>query len=142
MATTPALLGNVSNIKVNGAAIQTDGNQIKLDISQDSHEASVFTDYWKEYIAGLASATFDFNGYYDAANGRTDTTFFAASMLGAPQTAATFEIDPLGGGAGSGNPKFTGACWITKYSIDSKVNAPIVFSSTFRVTGAVVRATL
>lgn len=142
MAITPALLGNVAVIKLNGTNLNTDGNQIKIDFSQDAHEASVFTDTWKEYIAGLASATLDFNGYYSPGAGKTDVTLMATTMLGAPSTLATFEVDPIAGGGGSGNPKFTGSMILTKYSVDMKVNAAIVFASTFRATGQVVRATL
>lgn len=139
--TTPALVGNVGSFTLSGANLSGDGNQIKFAMTQDLHEASVFGDTWKEYVAGLASATLDFNGYYDAAAGKTDQTVFP-SMVGVQIAAAAFVVNPIGGAAASGKPTFTGNCYLNKYDVDVKVNAAITFALSFRVNGTLVRGVL
>jgi hypothetical protein len=139
---TPALLGNAGVFKLASTDLSGDGNNIKINIAQGAPAATVFGDSWEEFIPGLASATVDYDGYYDYAASKIDATLTGASMLGAPSSPTAFTVNPVGGAPASGKPTFTGSLILTKYDIDVKPTVAITFQASFKVTGALVRGTL
>lgn len=138
MAANVPVLGNLAKFKFGANYIDSDGNQIKMSVSQDTHDVSEFGATWKAFIAGLASAEIAFTGYYDIAANQVDATIFTTSTLGAPTTSSAFEVGPVSNVAGQN--KYTGNCWVSKYDTDSKPNAAVVVTASFRVTGAITRA--
>lgn len=143
MAAATPVIGTNAHFVFNGVDLSGDGNQIKLTVSQDTHDVSEFGNAgWKLFIAGLASAEITFGAYYDDAAGQIAATIWAAGNLGAPTASRTFEVDPVNNTAGGTFYKYTGNCWASKFDLDSKVNAAVTANMTLRVTGAVVRAVI
>ncbi|HEX9115285.1 MAG TPA: hypothetical protein VGA61_04400 [Anaerolineae bacterium] len=137
---SPAFLGNVATFTLSGNDLSGDGNNIKLGVTKAAISVPTFnTAGWEDQISGLAKGTLDLNGYYDDAASKSDATIW--NMLGGAgmAVAQAFVFNPRGNGVGK--PTFTGNCFCTRYDVDTKPTAAVVFTSSFVVAASVTRAT-
>lgn len=136
--TSPAVLAEDVLFLLAGNDISGDGNELGIDVSQDSHDVTTFgAEGWKDKLIGFASAALSFKAYYNKATGKGAET--AWSMVGASgPTAFVAQLE----GNTPGNPQYTGNINLTKYSPRARVNAPLSLDLAFDSTGAVIRGTV
>ena len=91
---------------------------------------------WTEAIGGLKSGTLTLSIQDDVAAASIDSVLWP--LLG---TVATFEVRGTSSAVGTSNPKWTGSVLITSHTIGGGVGELAMKSLTFKVTGAVTRAT-
>lgn len=99
----------------------------------DTPETTAFGSTTRSYVVGFINATFSVSGMYDPTvdallNGILG---FAASR--------DFEYGPIG--STTGNPRYTGDCYLTNYTDTGSVTDMVGMSADFQVTGAVTRGT-
>lgn len=134
-----ATLGARAKFTLAGNNLETDGNNIKLNMSQNQIDVTVFNDVgWKNNIVGMSEFTIDFAGYLDEAANQEDEEIFA--MFGAPVNPTAFTYHPINNT--TGHVVYSGDCFASKYDITSVPAGPVVFSATFAGTGELVRATV
>ena len=91
---------------------------------------------WTEQIGGLKSGSLTINFQDDVAASAIDSILWP--LLG---TVTTFEVRATSSAVGTSNPKWTGSVVITSHTIGGGVGELAMKSLTFKVTGAVTRAT-
>lgn len=97
-------------------------------------ETTTFGDDSRTYVVGLKDTTISLTGKFDA----TPDAQLAGALGNA--TALNFQYDPIG--STSGNPRYTGAAFITSYEISTSVDDTVTFSCDLQVTGDVTRASI
>lgn len=91
----------------------------------------------KTFLQGHTDASITIRGRYDSTvTTGPDVVLF--SLVGDTGTC-TFELGPEGGT--TGKIKYTGECFLTKYTISSPLADVVGFSADLRVTGAITRST-
>lgn len=134
-----ATLGARAKFTLGGEDLSGDGNNIKLNMSQNQIDATVFNDVgWKNNIVGQSEYTIDFGGFLDEAADMEDEEIFA--MFGAPTDPTAFTYHPIDDTAG--HIVYSGDIFASKYDINSVPAGPVVFSASFAGTGELVRATV
>lgn len=134
-----ATLGARAKFTLNTEDLSGDGNNIKLNMTQNEIDATVFNDTgWMNKIVGMSQFALDFAGFYDEAADMEDEEIFA--MFGAPPDPTPFTYHPIN--STSGHIVYSGDVFAQKYDINSVPAGPVVFSATFSGTGELERATV
>jgi hypothetical protein len=99
------------------------------------NEVTALGDSGAKYIAGLEDAAITLNGMFD--NTATSGPDAVLGPLRTHSSAVDFEYGPQGTSAG--NVKYSGTCWVTSYSLRSRVGDLVGWSAALQVNGTVTR---
>lgn len=137
---SPAVLANNTLVKIAGADVSADMNQVKLAATQGEIDTSTFgASGWKDFIVSIGEYTLDYTGFFNKASGASDAVVFG--LFGAPASSSTWEVDVPNSSTGS--IKYSGNGWGKSFSpFESKVNDAIKMAASLRGTGALVRAVI
>jgi len=108
-------------------------DQAGLDRSAESYDVTTFGKSSHVYIAGLKDGTVPLAGPWDPT-----IDALLSSVLGLDGNS--FEFYPQGNA--TGKIKYSGACLVTKYSIDPQVDSEVTFSAEIQLSDDVTRATV
>lgn len=134
-----ATLGARAKFTLDSKDLSGDGNNIKLNLSQNSIDVSTFgSTGWKGYITGMSEGTVDFAGYFDEGADKSDEVVFG--MFGAPATPTAFTYHPIN--STGGHVVYGGNCFASKYNVTSVPVGPVVFDASFNIDGELSRATV
>ena len=100
-------------------------------------EVTSFGDAGTKSIPSLQNVTFQIAGSFD--NTATTGVYTVLAGLRAATATSSFVYGPMG--TTGGNPKFTGECWLTEFTVDASVKEKVPIAATFQVDGAVTLTT-
>ena len=110
---------------------------VTLEVSADEQETTAFGNSFRTRIAGLKDASLTLEWHQDFGADSVDATLWP--LLG---SEVSFTILPQGGTVSATNPSYSGTALCVQYSpLDSSVGDLATLSTTWPVTGEVVRAT-
>lgn len=110
---------------------------VTLEVSADEQETTAFGNTFRTRIAGLKDASLTLEWHQDFGADSVDATLWP--LLG---SEVSFTILPQGGTVSATNPSYSGTALVVQYSpLDSSVGDLATLSTTWPVTGEVVRAT-
>ncbi len=101
------------------------------------NEVTALGDSGTRFIPGLEDVTIVLNGIFD--NTATSGPDAVLGPLRTHGSAVDFEYGPEG--AGSGDVKYSGTCWVLSYELRSRVGNRVEWSAALQVEGAVTRGT-
>ena len=132
----------IAEVTVATKALSTFCDSSSLAIKVKTSDVTTFLSAWDIFISGTAGATFALSGSYDpTVTTGPSSVLLAQIALNQAGTVTPCIVYPAGNNAGQGTSDTFNAL-LTDYTEDSKVQAQVVFSCTFLVTGAVTHATL
>jgi hypothetical protein len=116
-----------------------DFNQAALNFSQSEIDVTTFgVTGWAKKITGISSAALDFTGFGQQSGHTLDAKLF--TMLGAPATATSWEIDvPT---SNPGDVRYTGLAFLKSAKTVMKPVDAYRLDASLSITGAVIRATI
>jgi len=141
MSTTGKHRGISADFRLDDSAgslidISNQCNNVDLTNAVESFDVTAFQDTGKAYLVGFSDGKFSVSGF---ANGTIIAHLMGLVATAGSGTTRSFQWGPEG--TTSGNPKFTGECFVTSFKTDSKVNAPNTFQLDLQVTGAITATT-
>lgn len=105
-----------------------------VEQSVDTDDVTALGDTANAYIATLEDGTISVDGHFNAA---TDKVYDVLKDI--KRKTVEFEYYPIG--EGSGDPKQSGDCILTSFSVTSNVANRVTVSASFQVTGGVTEDT-
>lgn len=115
-----------------GGVLRTISNVLK-DVSMprqiDTAETTAFTSGAKTFVIGIPGATFSISGMFDL------TVDGYLNGIYAMEAARNFVYGPEG--PTTTRRKFTGACYLTDYSLSGSVSDMVGFTGQFQISDAV-----
>jgi hypothetical protein len=113
--------------------ISTYLKDISHPISLDTPETTAFGSTVKTYVVGIKDARFSMQGMFEpTANTMLQGIYGFA-------TARAFVYGPVG--STTGDPEFTGSCFLTTYNIQGSVGDMVAMSLEFQVSGTITPGT-
>lgn len=110
---------------------------VTLEVSADEQETTAFGNTFRTRIAGLKDASLTLEWHQDFGADSVDATLWP--LLG---SEVSWTILPQGGTVSATNPSYSGTALVVQYSpLDSSVGDLATLSTTWPVTGEVIRAT-
>lgn len=106
-------------------------DELSFPEEMDASQTTTFGQTAHTYVVGMKDTTASVSGKFDPA-----LDDIIGPLLG-HETPIDFEYGPVG--PDTGDPKYTGKCYVTSYEITSSVSDVVTFSAEFQVTGDVVR---
>lgn len=132
--------GRLAYVSVAGTDLSAYFNQTDLPIDVANADTSTFGLSWETNLAGLASATWSLDGYWDPTASTGPAAVLTAAITtcqGGTPVACVFR--PAGTGSGKATRTFNAN--ITGYSEGAEVGGVVPISASFKVTGAVTFGT-
>jgi hypothetical protein len=133
---TKALLAMFLSINSVDLSDHVRGTTVTAKATELSSEA--MGDAWEEVTGGLKSGQLQFELLDDFAAASVDATLWAAFAAG---TNVAFEVRPDTAVMSATNPKYTGFVHPGEYSVGGKLNEMATKSLTWKISGALARAT-
>lgn len=131
--------GTLRDISIHVDDLQLSRKFAETDVTGEGQSAPAV----KSFIIGLGEADISVKGSWDnTATTGSETVLGGLSNAGGELTAGgslSFEVDPAGTAVGT--IKYTGECFMTSYNQSAPVNGRVSFDATFKVSGAITRAT-
>ncbi len=127
--------GRLAEVTVATKALSLYCDTADLTMKVDTADVSVFTNSYKQYIAGLAGVTLTLAGDYDPTVTTGPASVFIAQIaLNQAGTVTACVFYPAGNNAGQGTSHTFNAI-MTDYKEASKTNTAVRFDVTLLVTG-------
>ena len=109
----------------------------------ETDDTTTMGDSARESIPGLKDAAkVSIEGNFSPTANEIDTylgTLYGNGGKLASGGSISFEWHP--NGTASGNPKYTGECWLTNYVVSAQVGSKVPFKAELQVTGGATRGT-
>jgi len=125
-----------------GGTVSSSAAQCSISVEFDDIDTTNFgSNGWREGINGLGGGSFDVEWHQDYASGGIDGVVWALATA-SPGTAAVV-VRPAGTAAiGASNPQYSFSVQVNAWNpIDSAVGDLATVSTSWKITGAVARAT-
>lgn len=110
-------------------------DSITLDRDVDMADSTTIGNESKTFVPGLDGAEIALAGKWDSLASTGPDTVLAGDLAAKVQVG--FEYGPEGNTAG--NVKYSGECFVKKYSVSTPLEGIVKFSATCTITGAVTR---
>jgi hypothetical protein len=110
-------------------------DSIVLDRDLDMADSTTIGQEAKTFVPGLDGAEISLGGKFDSLAVTGPDVVLAGDFAAKVQVG--FEYGPEGNTAG--NVKYSGECFVSKYQVSTPLEGVVKFSSTIKITGAVVR---
>ncbi|PXY21123.1 hypothetical protein [Prauserella muralis] len=109
-------------------------DNVPAAVARAMAEVTAFGDDGVKQIPGLENSSWDISGHFDA-TATTGPHAVLSGLFKKEDATVTFTYGPAGNA--TGNPRLTGECWISNYTITSAVGDKVSFSATVQVDGVV-----
>lgn len=126
--------GKDAYISLNGSVLSGEGNNVTLNISVDTADATAFGDNWKVFLEGVAEWNISAEFFFDGANKKAADV--AMDTIGKGPKVVIF----YPGGSGATNVSYTGSAIITKCNKSAPVGGAVTLSMSLQGTGTLTKA--
>tara|TARA_R110000824_G_scaffold192030_1_gene374000 strand:+ start:179 stop:586 length:408 start_codon:yes stop_codon:yes gene_type:complete len=128
--------GKSADFSYNSVAIEDELSSISQTTDVNLVEVTAFGDAAGTFVEGLPTSNYSLSGAFDPAASQGDATFF--TRIGSGTATASFET--TGAAAGTNAPVYSGAAFVSSYSINTEVGGATTYTADLQVSGALTRA--
>jgi len=128
--------GKAADFSFNSVAIEDELSNITQTTDVNLPEVTAFGDAAATFVEGLPNSNYSLSGFFDPAASQGDATLF--TRIGSGSATASFET--TGAAAGTNAPVYSGAAFVSSYSITSDVGGATTYTADLQVSGALSRA--
>lgn len=112
-------------------------DSIEEEFSVAMQDATTIGAEAKVFLSGLSESTITLSGKWDDTATSGPDVVLSGNV--GNDSSVGFEFGPAGNG--TGKVKYSGECFVSKYSVSAPLEGVVKFSAALQVTGAVTRGT-